>query len=426
MSLPVLPPRSRLDHLEPVGIKEANTECIISYIYRLAEAHVVTARSLLLSEIFPLLNRNYLDATEGRPRKNIMGSFSPAVRTLNGTGDLSKDCVQALERLTLVERLDCLTMLTWRNVLGEQYLLRHSRAWCPRCYEDWRRGNSVIYEPLIWALRMVEICAVHSRPLETECPSCRKPMPVSFSDARLGHCSRCKEWLGAEPNPEEEVRISPDRLKYQLWVAENFGALIAAAPSMSSPSPREAVERAINLCVERVAPENNEAFAGMFNTSKTVVGSWKAGKNIPRIDMLFRICFHLGIPVLDFITRSEEVFDPKNEELSSWGRLKIPPSNSRLERERKKQILLAALEENPPPSPSEIESRIGFKYVYDLKRSHPDLYEKVNTRYLSSAAGIERRLSAKCRKVADDVVLERVTKALEEDPPPSVEDLEKS
>lgn len=425
MSLPALPPRSRLDHLEPIGIEEANTECIISYIYRLAEAHVVTARSLLLSEIFPLLNRNYLDATKSRPRKNIMGSFSPAVRTLNGTGDLSKDCVQALERLTLVERLDCLTMLTWRNVLGEMYLIRHSRAWCPQCYEDWRIGGDVIYEPLVWTLQMVKVCATHLRPLETECPSCRKSIPFTFSNTRLGHCSRCKEWLGTELNYEEAPGISSNGLKYQQWVAENLGALIAAAPSISLSPPRQAVERAISLCIERVASGNNEAFARMFNTSKTVLGYWKAGKAIPRIDMLLRICFHFDISVLDFITRPDEVFDPKHEESSSWGRLKIQPSYSRLQRERKKQILVAALDEDPPPSPSEIEARIGFKYFYDLKRSHPDLYEKVNARYLSSAACIEKRRFTRYKKVTEGVAQERVMKALEEEPPPSVEELAK-
>jgi hypothetical protein len=50
-----LPERSRLYHLEPLGLQTPFAESLTSYIIRLAEAHSVMPKILVMHEIIPLL-----------------------------------------------------------------------------------------------------------------------------------------------------------------------------------------------------------------------------------------------------------------------------------------------------------------------------------------------------------------------------------
>ena len=54
---PALPPRSRLFHLEPVGLGTPWVESLTGYIARLAEAHGIETNKLVTREILPLLGR---------------------------------------------------------------------------------------------------------------------------------------------------------------------------------------------------------------------------------------------------------------------------------------------------------------------------------------------------------------------------------
>lgn len=53
---PKVPARSRLYHLEPVGLETIWVESLTSYIARLAEHHQVTTEKLVLTEIAALSN----------------------------------------------------------------------------------------------------------------------------------------------------------------------------------------------------------------------------------------------------------------------------------------------------------------------------------------------------------------------------------
>ena len=47
------PPRSRLYHLEPIGIGTPEVESLSSYLNRLAQAHCVTVNTLIAHELLP-------------------------------------------------------------------------------------------------------------------------------------------------------------------------------------------------------------------------------------------------------------------------------------------------------------------------------------------------------------------------------------
>ncbi|HEY7068447.1 MAG TPA: hypothetical protein VII06_43770 [Chloroflexota bacterium] len=60
LARPAVPPRSRLFHLAPIGIGTPETESLTSYLTRLAAAHSVRVRELVVHECLPFLGRSHL------------------------------------------------------------------------------------------------------------------------------------------------------------------------------------------------------------------------------------------------------------------------------------------------------------------------------------------------------------------------------
>jgi hypothetical protein len=57
MEKTAIPQRSRLYHLEPIGIGTPYVESLTGYVQRLAHEHCVTVRRLTITEIAPLMGK---------------------------------------------------------------------------------------------------------------------------------------------------------------------------------------------------------------------------------------------------------------------------------------------------------------------------------------------------------------------------------
>ncbi len=60
VTIPPLPPRSRLYRLEPIGIGTPYVESLTSYIVRLAEEHHISLKLLVVQEVLPFLDKENL------------------------------------------------------------------------------------------------------------------------------------------------------------------------------------------------------------------------------------------------------------------------------------------------------------------------------------------------------------------------------
>ena len=191
------PRHSRLYHLGPVGVGSPMAESLTSYLTRLAEAHSVHLRTLVTDEILPLLNQSHL-YRDNRPVYDHLTRFWKQSTTLNGTSATSSAWVQALEQLTLRSDLRFLTMLTFADVLSSRGLLRCTQAWCPACYEKWREADQVIYQPLLWALEVIQVCPHHGLRLQLRCPyaDCGQAPSALAPRSQTGFCPKCERWLG--------------------------------------------------------------------------------------------------------------------------------------------------------------------------------------------------------------------------------------
>src|SRR5258708_31310778 len=190
---------SRLYHVPLVELGTATVERQTSYIIRLATEYHVDPCTLIASEIVPRLDKAYLFTNGKHVHDNFGASWWKSISaSLNSINPLTEAWIRILELLTCLTSLRSSTLLKYRNVLPYRGLIRKVHAWCPECYEEWRCGGQTIYDPLIWAIDVVEVCAKHKRKLLMSCPfpNCGKSFLAISPHAQIGFCPFCNRWLG--------------------------------------------------------------------------------------------------------------------------------------------------------------------------------------------------------------------------------------
>ena len=382
-----IPPRSRLYHLEPIGVETPYVESLTGYVTRLAEAHCVPTGVLIINEVAPLIKEGYPFEPKRQEISSVFGGDRFATRKLNGTQLMAAALVQALETLTTRSDLRYLTMRTWVEVVPKKGLLKRVRAWCSSCYEEWRATGQVIYEPLIWALDLVTLCPCHHHLLQTCCPHCYKQLPQLAWCSRPGYCSKCGEWLGVSLQAEtsnSEV-LSKDEFDRQLWVIDQIGELIATAPHLSSYPSREKIKKALSAYINQSTGVSVSAFAHyLLGKSTTTLNSFYTGKSIPQLNILLQICYCLGVSLLDFLIREAGVID------FDWIATQLRDNRQRqrqdyhrqsFDSDRSCQALKAALNEYPPPTLQEVARRLKARRMQTVKEHFPDLCHHIVERH---------------------------------------------
>ncbi len=294
-----IPPRSILHHLELARINTPYVESLTSHIVRLAESHSVYPGVLMERQIAPLVEKQYASANLHKIY-NYTGA-------LNGTGVMASDLVQAVGSLTAHTNLHLLTMLPWSEVFPSRGLLRHSRAWCPMCYEEQYSNHQEICDFLLWTLDVVEICPIHHQRLCHTCPYCKQPnLPLAWR-SRAGYCSKCGEWLGNSSHGPlfERSDLSETELGWLSWAANAVGEILATTPKLTSKVSKNRVARGLSACVDLFTEGNIAEFARLVQVPKNTVWLWCKGKNSPQMDTLVRLCFCLNISVLDLLTQEQ-------------------------------------------------------------------------------------------------------------------------
>ncbi len=225
-----LPQRSRLYSLEPIGLGTLLTESLSSYVTRLAQEHCVTPQKLIMGEIAPLiLGDKYRSEMLTKNVSTLFGN-SDAKPAINGMRDMTRSLVLALAKLTLRQDLRYLSCLTWKGIIKDRGLFRQDKAWCPQCFEARRQEGNPIYEPLLWSFRDVNFCPQHNCQLIDRCPHCDSSQKAIANSSRLGFCSRCKSWLGNQPQQE-----TGDNTEENLINIKGISDLIAITPSLILP-----------------------------------------------------------------------------------------------------------------------------------------------------------------------------------------------
>jgi transcriptional regulator with XRE-family HTH domain len=381
INYPSIPTRSRLFQLEPIGIGTPYVESLTSYLARLVESHTVLLGDLAKQEIKPVVPKNY--------KSRDLFCIKHRTGTVNGTGVIALDLVQALEKLTFREDLTFLTLLKWSQVFPQRQLTRPVKAWCPACYQDWYSQNQVIYDPLLWFFQEVNICLKHKIPLKTCCPHCYSELPPLASNSRPGYCSGCERWLGQEMS----INITAlENKSWQVWVMNNLGSIVANSPNLSHIA-KEQVAQSLQLSIEQTTQGNIAAFARFIGLPKNQVWMWSKGQVLPQLSVLLKICYLLNLSLLEFLTNDKL-------KVNSCSDLKFVNQERVILKKRITNLIFvekslkSILSESPekPPSLTAVAKQLGFNRR-TLTRSFPELCQAISARYL------EYRKSCRLQKI---------------------------
>ncbi|MEH2283046.1 MAG: TniQ family protein [Nostoc sp.] len=409
-----IPSHSRLYALEPIGVGTPYVESLTGYIARLAQEHCVPTGILVLSELGPFIKEGYIFNSKDKRWEQILDRGT--ARALNGLSKGAVRAIQGLESLTLRNDLRFLTMLTWIEVIPLQNLLRSVKAWCPSCYENWRSTEQIIYEPLLWSLNDVTICPYHYQYLCTHCPYCHKENRLLAWSSRPGYCSECGEWLGISPHSDSadnNIKLTENELKWQMWVTENLGNLVSATQNLSPPLKGK-ISKMLFAYVNVLTNGNITLFAQNLGMGIVQTHRWCIGKCLPIINTLLQICFYLGTSLLDFLTTDAINTDHCTIIIRNRNQTNRKPRSSYKNSEQVKLELDAALIENPPPSLTEMAERLGYKRTTVLYYHAQDLCPEIIARHA------DYQVAKRLKKMQWE--LEAVLKS-QEYPPPSMKEV---
>ncbi|WP_445636794.1 TniQ family protein [Nostoc sp. DSM 114161] len=388
---PLIPLRSYLYSLEPIGSGTPLVESLTSYIARLAEAHCVAPGILMERELASVVNKVY-----GGANLHRIYSFT---RAFNGTGVMAHDLIQALQSLTLRDDLELSTMISWSEIFPSRNLLRCVKAWCPFCYEEWLTSGQQVYEPLLWSLDVVKVCSVHQQRLSQKCHHCHQEnIPLAWK-SRPGYCSKCGQWLGYSSNTKfsDKNNVGEQELDWLLWAANNVGELLAASSDLKFVPLKNTIAASLRNYADYFAQGNIAEFARYLELPRNSLWLWCQGTNQPSLNTLVRICYYLQVSLLNFLTQ-QELFSEQPQKTALFPtklllkpRATIKPFEFNRVKYYLENILLS--NEFPPPSMEEVARRLGcdrrtiYNHFQDLCNSISDKYVSYRkARYLESVA----------------------------------------
>ena len=415
---PRVPARSRLYSLSPMGIGTAQVESLTSYVMRLANAHAVSAGTLMRHEILPNLPNG--------PKHQC----SSALHSVNGLSHRSGKWVEVLNKFTARCDLNSLTLLPWKSVLVAGAILRRRKAWCPRCYQDCRRHGQTVYDPLLWMLAPVTICPRHETSLQEYCPHCSKRSRSLSGRARPGFCAHCNGWLGNDlPVPSHDTLGKS--IGHGLQVAKAAGDLLAFGSSRRSiPQARFQLQNNIQRAIADWADGNRSLFCRTAKISDKSLTDWLNRSHSPSLPALIQVAHNLGIPLIRLLIEQIPVDD------DSWLR-----AGEALQAEQAKSIALRSIARREPEYPMtrgrlwalsphdreacklEIKASMEAALDQDVPRSVRDIFRSLGYRQCVMGKywfpGLYAAIQSKRKQRFDRYEVE-LRNALSETPPPTV------
>lgn len=288
--------RSTLYHLHPLGGGTWYAESFTSFLSRLADAHLLTVKSLV---------RNFFFSQQLRQNRSGPNPYFWWVygRMLNGPSPWA--CCWAAKTAQLTGHHDLLlhNLVRWRSVVSIKSLLRPTAAWCSYCLEMQRQSDQPVHMQLLWAIVAVKICPRHFVALNEFCPTCARPQHPLEPAARVGYCAHCRRWLGDAP-PNNNTRYDAE----QLWIAEAVGELIGYPIVDTLITPRVSFHQALTHFLGL----HKNRLSNLANTvliPESILRRWLLGRDKPQLATLLQFCARLNTRPLTILNWRRPVSD---------------------------------------------------------------------------------------------------------------------
>lgn len=419
-----IPPRSRLFHMEPIGVGTPFVESLSGYSTRLAEQHCITTNHLFANEIALHVNKP--------GTFNCSKSCNLFSKTVNGTGGVVYDLIGAIEHLTLRRDLRFTTMISWKDAISSYSLTRKVRAWCPACYEDQLDAGAAVYDQLLWAIEAVSVCLRHQTRLELECPYCNRRQNQLAFRSRPGYCNRCMAWLGSRNRFGRHIGDAAEQspeIDAETKIAGRVGELLALTPSIRTTITTPVMVASLSKWLQDRYGGSSSAAWRLTPRKGEIIRAWIAGKYVPSLGNLLKISIALDISLTDLICASAHEIGSPEEVLKS----DAPSQNLAGSEEEAGQVSGKArrcrrIDWSNPNVMAEVEGKLLSALEETPPRSITSLCEEIRCNRLTLSKKFPR-LSAKITKKArayysHRMDVERVGRVLKlackEEPPPTI------
>lgn len=387
-----VPARSRLVSLRPQATGSPYCEALISYMTRLASAHVIGPQNLVQKIIAPIADIHL---------ETSMISFSHgSSRTINSYMRYAERFSDAIATLTQRKDLKSLTVLPWRDLLDPKGsgLLREHVAVCPKCLDEFNAAEADIYYPLIWYLRAASICSKHHCHLEDTCSTCGKCQVFVARHPMLGYCTHCGAWLGtsaASARTTTQTKVISVRDAFMTAAIEQMIAHNSTAEQFASH--KQLVDRVDKYC-QHLTSGKLYFFEKHLGFSRHSIASWKTKMIRPRLDRFLELCFRLGQMPLEFLTAevpADLAYSLKEfQKVPTQQKAKLSQDALEMIRKRLEEILEGTVLPSQPVIAATFGVKIRFLLYHfpELCRAIADKRRKIisNNTMLKRAAKIEK------------------------------------
>ena len=402
---PVLPPRSRLYHLAPIGVGTPMVESLTSYICRLAAAHSVTPWMLVTREVSPLASVSTLQL-QNRPGGASCSVFVKAASSsLISNGRISAEAISVLEKLTGQTGLASLTLLFTEGRLSSRDLLAAHQRWCPQCLQSWLDQGKPVYFPLIWNFQHVKVCLTHQRELEHRCPHCDCQVQPLARRLVAGFCPHCLCWLGSPVSKPASIT------EEQSITFQHIQQLLMGAAAIQADGEGGWC-RSIDWLIKNWF-KHAEGFAHDIGVHPSSVRGWLAN-GLPSLTSVLSLALQLRVSLMYLLLGNIGVL----ESLEPRSRLDLQVVGDNFKRHHKKhdvkhlkEVLDQAVASDavPPISLASISRQTGVHLSF-LSRKFPIQSAGIKERYRA----YRNKLSIERIAAVNQVVHETVDKILAE------------
>jgi len=373
----LVPPRTRLYQLDPIGHGTAMVECLSSYIHRLAEAHGLPTWVLVCRELAPQFRRMSILASNGHC--DLFGNLG---MTINGNNDTAREAIGILHHLTGQTELSFLTFCRLGSLVAEHRILHRAQVWCPECLEQWRKSGNPVYQPLIWTLSPLKTCPTHGCSLEDRCPECGRGHVPLGRYRWNGLCPRCSSWLG-KARRDDRPRGKPSVSAWHAFVAGALARFMVDLQSLPDGVPRATFASNVMDLVRNRFGGNYSALARALRIHRSTAFDWANGKHRPAPASLVALAYCFGGEAMDWIIgrpSPAQTHDTRPIEPMVSKSMRRPLRRHRPEIVRAHLSSAMHSAELPPPSLTAICKQLGVNQTV-AKRLCPDLAAKIMSRY---------------------------------------------
>ncbi|MDH4163408.1 MAG: TniQ family protein [Nitrospirota bacterium] len=361
----VIPQRSVLASLKPLGAGTPHCESLRSYYLTLAHMHHVSPRIMAKDIIIPRLGLE-------RFGHNFQEWNLPL---FNGIGAVPEKWAELLSSLTGQAGLDDLTLTALRPYTSTKRLMIDMKRWCPLCFSEAARDGRV-YGHLLWEIAAVSVCPKHGVNLVSNCICNNEDSQSNFSKVKPakiylpGICSSC-----GRPLVETSMNMTTAASQREIKRAQIVGDMLTDIERLKEGT--NGIDVFLNNAVRYFAKGNATAFAKMLHIDKVSLHNWIHRTHLPSLYQIVEIALTFQCSMVDVMLGDRVAFGEITLDIQDRTQKPFRTNKRRkLSKNVVKRRLEALLTDIHPISLTSAVAKIGMGRRR-LRRDYPDIERRI-------------------------------------------------